>query len=1355
MAAPDRLCICANSLYKLREDAVYDLIIFDECGLIRRHLLNPTVRHLERVYNRHRNLVRRAKNVLLMQDGVSAEDVQFYTEESGITAGDRTYIAASKFIKPNHMHPIEATDDQWKALANLVECYELSFDDRGRCQRPFMVFCSSQTFADFLVELLKETGADLKRKGRGDLKIDRVRGIWAQCKDLKGWHRQFREEPNVYAAQCDVLVCTTVIGAGFSIDNHFHCFHAFFLTGVLTFEEERQFLSRLRLRLEVPLAIETDRQSYLYIQKGWGDPHDFGVVYRTNESLRKILFSKDESSGMPRPPERYRAAWTTNEANPLLQATVARATAEQSVTRALHTKLWDDYGSRLESTYVPMRNVSPLHSGLCRKKFRDWVKARRKIVREGVASVVDPDLDADLAEGELSVRKQLDNLLLQHVDAGNPENMTAALGQVQAAEALSVYRLMDIQSTKLRLDEIASTAVKVVLRLGVMFNVPDKAMNDLSWMKSALAVARRISWCYDDINKEEVNKDVLKLSGKAYNRGTLQKVAHYALAKYIFANLYHRLQLENPVDTWCRGYPSGIFYQGFRFVRQHSMTVFMKDIFIVDNNASEEIQQKTKMQRYCLASVLGSYKKDFGESQGLDNTIFDDEGTCVTMLKKVLKCHGIDIGTTTERVIVEGNRRFIFVSQPPVEQLAFALCLDRYRNRTKHLLARLYYGTGETTHDKNIATTVFDTFLQACSDVNPPATDLANLPLRRDMVHDIRTHASRGHVEPNMANREWMGMEHEYEIDSGADSEDNDEGADALLSLRQSIDDRRHGRDRAEIDHRGMARAAEQTEDSLEVDDTNDQTRHRPKRRRCNASSFVLDQASDGNGEDYEDEYSDGHDDSGRVTPTRTGESTSAYCGGDGEPDENAGNRRKTNTDECDSGDDVGPETVREKVTSTLTSFALLLQEHEPCMIEMVGKKIGLPRRWIKGHPRAPRILFVQDDNGAWSALVGSWDNGRAKHCTWLDPTQKADSSSAVETLRQVLHRYAHTGVDTNTSMYRIQGPLCANVEEEAAWTMVATGSASQAIALTKDWPPHRAVRTTVRLGPLREAIMRLWRTIDQPASKTLDLTCAPFTFIRFQVVGNSEEQSRDRQQTNSGDDVGPETVREKVTSTLTSFALLLQEHEPCMIEMVGKKIGLPRRWKTVESEAPRILFVQDDNGAWSALVGSWDNGRAKYCTWLDPTQKADPSSAVETLRQVLHRYAHTGVDTNTSMYRIQAPLCANVEEEAAWTMVATGSASQTIASMKRWPAYNHMKTTLWGAASRKAMLGLYCTINQQDAETLDLSCAPFTSLRFERQISSTPESLDLTITPHRSHRVTLTPGGSTPRRKLEPTSLK
>jgi hypothetical protein len=133
------------------------------------------------------------------------------------------------------------------------------------------------------VELLEEKGNALKLAWKADLIIDCVRGIWTQCKDLKGLHERFWEEPNIYFAQYDVLVCTTVIGAGFSIDSirllprlffvgvlslRGRVAHAFFLVGVLTFEEQEERQLIARLSLAEAQAPATDRQSHLFIQKG-------------------------------------------------------------------------------------------------------------------------------------------------------------------------------------------------------------------------------------------------------------------------------------------------------------------------------------------------------------------------------------------------------------------------------------------------------------------------------------------------------------------------------------------------------------------------------------------------------------------------------------------------------------------------------------------------------------------------------------------------------------------------------------------------------------------------------------------------------------------------------------------------------------------------------------------------------------------------------------------------------------------------------------------------------------------------------------------------------------------------------
>jgi hypothetical protein len=55
------------------------------------------------------------------------------------------------------------------------------------------------------------------------------------------------------------------------------------------------------------------------------------------------------------------------------------------------------------------------------------------------------------------------------------------------------------------------------------------------------------------------------------------------------------------------------------------------------------------------------YKRQLSDSQGLDETSFDDEQTCVSILRKLLKCHGIDTVAvaTNERVVVEGAAVYI------------------------------------------------------------------------------------------------------------------------------------------------------------------------------------------------------------------------------------------------------------------------------------------------------------------------------------------------------------------------------------------------------------------------------------------------------------------------------------------------------------------------------------------------------------------------------------------------------------------------------------------------------------------------------------------------------------------------
>jgi hypothetical protein len=148
-----------------REDAFYDVIGFAECGLIRRHRLNPTVRNLGQVYKR---LQQREPNILLMQDGVSVEDAQFYTEEAGITAGDigrtsrRQSSVSRSMCTPSS--PLPISGKHWRTKLNATNgCLTL---DVFAAVHSWL--SSSHTFASFVAELLKETGRAPSARTRSD-----------------------------------------------------------------------------------------------------------------------------------------------------------------------------------------------------------------------------------------------------------------------------------------------------------------------------------------------------------------------------------------------------------------------------------------------------------------------------------------------------------------------------------------------------------------------------------------------------------------------------------------------------------------------------------------------------------------------------------------------------------------------------------------------------------------------------------------------------------------------------------------------------------------------------------------------------------------------------------------------------------------------------------------------------------------------------------------------------------------------------------------------------------------------------------------------------------------------------------
>jgi hypothetical protein len=112
------------------------------------------------------------------------------------------------------------------------------------CEHPFMIFCTSCKLAEFIASILKVETKTIKTNPKA------IECKWDSLKHLSKCCQDFENSPNEAAANADVIICTSVIGAGFLIDDWFEAFHVIFVGGTLPFTEEQQFIQRLRFTIK-------------------------------------------------------------------------------------------------------------------------------------------------------------------------------------------------------------------------------------------------------------------------------------------------------------------------------------------------------------------------------------------------------------------------------------------------------------------------------------------------------------------------------------------------------------------------------------------------------------------------------------------------------------------------------------------------------------------------------------------------------------------------------------------------------------------------------------------------------------------------------------------------------------------------------------------------------------------------------------------------------------------------------------------------------------------------------------------------------------------------------------------------
>lgn len=118
------------------------------------------VGRIEKTHNILRRLVQNAKNVVMLQDRLSINNVQFYMELENVDCADRAKVSAAMFDRPIEIHPLCYTTEQFEAIANIKKCYQNSFE-LGVCVHPFMVMCSSAALAEYIVHMLRKTADEM------------------------------------------------------------------------------------------------------------------------------------------------------------------------------------------------------------------------------------------------------------------------------------------------------------------------------------------------------------------------------------------------------------------------------------------------------------------------------------------------------------------------------------------------------------------------------------------------------------------------------------------------------------------------------------------------------------------------------------------------------------------------------------------------------------------------------------------------------------------------------------------------------------------------------------------------------------------------------------------------------------------------------------------------------------------------------------------------------------------------------------------------------------------------------------------------------------------------------------------
>ena len=404
----DKLVICLNSLMKVG-DKKFDVLILDECGLIRRYFVSRVMTSvLAGVWKKFIRLVQSARNVIMCQDYVSQADVGFYTGLDDVDPTNRAEVRAFRFVKPIVIHPIKISNNFAASIHQLLESYDDAFDDDGTCTQPFMVLGTKVHMCAFFIHLLTER-CNSKLHWSAEVRArnaSRIKGLWRDLVPSSRYAREFLQDPNAKSSEADVLVATPIIGAGFSINTHFVAFHGFFFKNVINHWLQRQFMGRVRLLID-ELPPDAVRTSYLYCDEDANHP---ALGNATADGIRDVFQAVRREIMVAAQDTTTFSSIASSHLQPLDEAH-AQVMLEDDVSSERNYALMMEYGTEtLDSSFDELNlQIDATREAFLRNACRDFVKDFKRDIGDKVSRTMYDDTSREVEMEDLDYVSSLDS----------------------------------------------------------------------------------------------------------------------------------------------------------------------------------------------------------------------------------------------------------------------------------------------------------------------------------------------------------------------------------------------------------------------------------------------------------------------------------------------------------------------------------------------------------------------------------------------------------------------------------------------------------------------------------------------------------------------------------------------------------------------------------------------------------------------------------------------------------------------------------------------------------------------------------------------------------------------------------